>query len=61
MKLFVKVSEDDLELPEAVAESREELARMLGYGKNYVYTCMERAKKNGTKPKVVEVEIEDET
>lgn len=61
MKLFVKVSEDDLELPEAVAESRAELARMLGYGKNYVYTCMERAKKNGTKPKVVEVEIEDET
>lgn len=56
MKLFVKVSEDDLELPEAVAESRAELARMLGYGKNYVYTCMERAKKNGTKPKVVENE-----
>lgn len=61
MKLYVKVSEDDLELPEAVAESRAELARMLGYGKNYVYTCMGRAKKNGTKPKVVEVEIEDET
>lgn len=61
MKLYVKVSEDDLELPEAVAESRAELARMLGYGRNYVYTCMERAKKNGTKPKVVEVEIEDET
>lgn len=60
MKLYVKVSEDDLELPEAVAESRAELARMLGYGKNYVYTCMERAKKNGTKPKVVEVEIEDD-
>lgn len=61
MKFYVKVSEDDLELPEAVAESRAELARMLGYGKNYVYTCMERAKKKGTKPKVVEVEIEDET
>lgn len=61
MKLYVKVSEDDLELPEAVAESRAELARMLGYSKNYAYTCMERAKKNGTKPKVVEVEIEDET
>lgn len=60
MKLYVKVSEDDLELPEAVAESRAELARMLGYGKNYVYTCMKRAKKNGTKPKVVEVEIEDD-
>ena len=60
MKLYVKVSEDDLELPEAVAESRAELARMLGYGKNYVYTCMERAKKNGTKPKVVELEIEDD-
>lgn len=61
MKLYVKVSEDDLELPEAVAESRAELARMLGYGKNYAYTCIERAKRNGTKPKVVEVEIEDET
>lgn len=61
MKLYVKVSEDDLKLPEAVAESRAELARMLGYGKNYAYTCMDRAKKNGTKPKVVEVEIEEET
>lgn len=61
MKFYVKVSEDDLELPEAVAESRAELARMLGYGKNYAYTCIERAKRNGTKPKVVEVEIEDET
>lgn len=61
MKLYVKVSEDDLELPEAVAESGAELARMLGYGKNYAYTCMDRAKKNGTKPKVVEVEIEEET
>lgn len=60
MKLYVKVSEDDLELPEAVAESRAELARMLGYGKNYAYTCMARAKNNGTKPKVVEVEIEDD-
>lgn len=60
MKLYVKISEDDLELPEAVADSRAELARMLGYGRNYVYTCMERAKKNGTKPKVVEVEIEDD-
>ena len=60
MKLYVKVSEDDLELPEAVAESKIELSRMLGYGKNYAYTCMERAKKNGTKPKVVEVEIEDD-
>lgn len=61
MKLYVKISDDEYELPEAVAESRAELARMLGYGKNYAYTCMERAKKNGTKPNVVEVEIEEET
>ena len=61
MKLYVKVSEDDLELPEAVAESPIELSRMLGYGRNYAYNCMARAKNNGTKPKVVEVEIEDET
>ena len=60
MKLYVKVSEDDLELPEAVAESRAELSRMLGYTKNYAYNCIERAKKNGKKPKVVEVETEDE-
>ena len=33
MKLYVKVSEDDLELPEAVAESPIELSRMLGYGR----------------------------
>lgn len=60
MKLYVKVSDDKYELPEAVAESPIELSKMLGYGRNYAYNIIERARKSGKKPKVVVVEIEEE-
>ena len=60
MMLYVKVSEDEYELPEAVAESRTELSRMLGYSKNYATNAINRAKKNGRKPKVVAVEVDDD-
>lgn len=60
MTLYVKVSNDEYELPEAVAESRAELSRMLGYGKNYATNAIKRAQKNGRKPKVVAVEVDEE-
>ena len=58
MKLYVKVSEDDLELPEAVAETMVELSRMLRKDDSYACQTIKYAKKNGTKPKIIEVEID---
>ena len=60
MKLYVKVSDDDLELPEAVADTKQELSIMLGRNKSYACQVIKYCKKNGKKPTIVEVEVEDE-
>ena len=40
MKLYLKTTTDDLELPIAVAESPGELAKILGTSKNSVLSCL---------------------
>lgn len=60
MKLYVKVSDDDLELPEAVADTKEQLSLMLGRNKSYACQVIKYCKKNGKKSTIVEVEVDDE-
>lgn len=60
MKLYMKVTDDEYELPIAVAETKAELCRMLGYQKNGVSNAMSYARKHGGKTCFVEVEIEGE-
>ena len=55
----MKVSKDKYELPEAVADSAGELARMLGITENAVYCGMSVAKKHGYRCRFVKVEIDD--
>lgn len=40
MKIYMKVTKDKYELPEAVAESPGELAKILGTSKNSVLSCL---------------------
>ena len=61
MKLYMKVTDDEFELPLAVAETKAELSRMLGYAsKDGVSNAMSYARKHGGKTCFVEVEIEEE-
>lgn len=60
MKLYVKVSEDEYELPEAVAETKKELSLMLGRNESYACQVIKYSKKNKTKPTIIEVEVDDE-
>lgn len=60
MKLYVKISEDEYELPEAVAETKKELSLMLGRNESYACQVIKYCKKNGKKSTIVEVEVDDE-
>lgn len=59
MTLYMKVSNDEYELPEAVAGSANELARMLGVTENAIYCGICRGK-SGSKSSFVRVIIDDE-
>lgn len=56
MTLYLKVTKDKYELPVAVADSKKELARMLGRYESGIY----RAFKEGRESCYVEVEVEDD-
>jgi len=57
MKLYMKTTKDELELPLAVARSANELARMIGLKESTVYSSLSRKSKGWA---VVEVEDEEE-
>ena len=56
MTLYMKVTKDEYELPVAVADSKKELARMVGRDVSGIY----RTFAEGRKSCYVEVEIEDD-
>lgn len=56
----MKISDDALELPEAVAGSAPELARILGIKENTIYKAMNRAKNTGGKSRYVSVPYEED-
>lgn len=58
-KLWMMVTNDKYELPMAVADSAEELARMTGTTANVIYSAVSHAKKLGYKSIYVKVEIEE--
>lgn len=55
MTLFLRVTLDKYELPIAVAESKKELARILGLTRQTVLTYYKRNQRG-----FIEVEVEDE-
>ena len=55
--VWLKVSADKYELPLAVANTGEELARVCGVSPNNVYSTMTKAKRLGHKCKYIRVEI----
>ena len=59
MTLYMKVTRDEYELPVAVAETKAELARMLGIKREYVRRAFSHAKKF-KHPTYVVVEVEDD-
>ena len=60
MKLYIKVTSDEYELPIAVADSKRELAKMVGVRPRSVNDALYSAKKRGGTSAYKEVEIEDE-
>ena len=60
MTLYMKVSRDKYELPEAVAGTREELAKLLGIKTNTVDHYFYLQKKYGMNCGYVKVVIDDE-
>lgn len=58
--LYMKVSNDEYELPEAIADSIAELARIIGVKRNVISSAMSHAKKKGFKSSYVKVIIESE-
>ena len=60
MTLYMKVTRDKYELPVAVAETKAELARILGMEREKVRSAFAKAKKYGYKHSTyVEVEVDD--
>lgn len=57
MTIFMKVTHDEYELPVAVADSKSELAHMVGVTPSSVWHALERGWKKST---YVAVEVEDE-
>ena len=60
MIIWMKVTNDEYELPVAIADSRSELARKLGIKPNTIATAIHRAKKTGHRQIFVEVFVDDE-
>ena len=56
----MKISDDALELPEAVAGSAAELARILGIKENTIFRSMNRAKNLGWKTCYVSVQYQED-
>ena len=60
MTIWLKVTNDQYELPEIVADSAEQLAQKLGITKNHIFSAMSHARKKGYKCSYRKVVIEDE-
>jgi len=60
IRIWMKVTKDELELPEAVAGSALELAEILGIKENTIYKAMNRAKNRGEKCRFIRVKCEDD-
>ncbi|MBQ1572508.1 MAG: hypothetical protein IIZ78_15370 [Clostridiales bacterium] len=61
MKIYMRVTEDEYELPIAVADSQTELAQMVGVSRNSIASALCHQRAGSTKHSVYkEVEVEDD-
>ena len=60
MYVYMKITTDRYELPLAVADTGEELAKICGVSRNNVYTTMRKARLLGHRCQYVRVEVEDD-
>lgn len=60
MVLWMKISNDEFELPEAVADTSIELAKMCGINKNGVLVAISNAKRRKCKCQYLKIEIDEE-
>lgn len=60
MTLYIKVSRDKYELPEAVAENAHELARMCGVSANTIYSQISHSAKIGRWCSYRKIVVEDD-
>lgn len=58
--VYMKVSKDELRLPEAVAESSVELAKICGVSRNAVDSAISKAKQRNQNSIYVKVEVEED-
>ena len=60
MIIWMKVTNDEYELPVVVANSRAELARKLGLKPNSISTAIHRAKVTGHRQLFIKVVVDDD-
>ena len=58
--IYMKVTDDEYELPLAVAGSAAELARMVGVKENSIFIAIQRERKKGWKSRYVKVVVEED-
>lgn len=59
-RLYMKVTNDEYELPVAVADSSKELAEMVGTTRNAILSAISHGKTDKYKRVYIKVEFEDE-
>ena len=60
MTVYMKISKDEYELPEAIADSAAELAKLLGVKEQSIFDSVRHSKSRGHRGQYVKVEIGDE-
>lgn len=60
MYLWMKVSKDEFEYPEIIADTQKELAMLCGVKRETISTAIKKAKMKGYKSQYVKVEISDD-
>ena len=59
MNIWIKVTNDKYELPVAVADSAEELAKLCGVKVNNIHSSRSHAKARGQKTRYLKVQINE--
>ena len=60
MYVYMKITKDRYELPVAIADTGEELAKICGVSINNVYNTIRKARLTGSRCQYVRVDVEDD-
>lgn len=58
--LWIKVTDDELEYPVAIADSARELAKMLGVSTNSIYSAISKSRSRGNSTQFHKIELDEE-